>query len=245
MFTIGLTGDTLKNLGPLGSDLLDSLDEEERALIVPALDAVHLKSGYIIQEPGSIVRHSYFPRNDALVAFLIPMEDGETMECAMVGREGVVGGVMGPGHLPAYARSCVHNGGDFFRISVSAMQEIRARSRPIDDLLQRYADYMVAQLFQSIVCNARHSIEQRAARWLCAAVSRTGSMEVMLTQAQLGGFLGVGRSYLTRILARFKAQGVLETRRGAILVQQPRKLRAMSCDCGSLIAAHFELVMPH
>ncbi len=244
MFTIGQNGkETLKNPSLPGSDLLDALDDEARALIAPDLEALYLKSGHIIQEPGSIVRHSYFPRNDALVAFLIPMEDGETMECAMVGREGVVGGVIGPGHLPAYARSCVHNGGDFFRISVAKLAEVRARSRTIDDLLNRYSDYIVAQLFQSIVCNARHSIEQRAARWLCAAVSRTGSMDVMLTQAQLGGFLGVGRSYLTRILARFKAQGILATRRGAIIVRQPARLHAMSCDCGGLIAEHFKLVM--
>jgi len=212
-------------------------------MIAPHLDELHLKSGHIIHEPGAIVSHAYFPRHDAIVAYLIPMADGESIEISMTGREGVVGGIVSHGHLPAFARCCVHHGGDFFRLPVTMLEELKGRSPPIRSLFTRYADYMVAQLFQSIACNARHSIEQRAARWLCSAVSRTGAFEVALTQAQLGGFLGVGRSYVTRVLARLKAQGIVATKRGAIIVHKPRQLRALSCDCSSIVADHFNQVM--
>jgi CRP-like cAMP-binding protein len=233
----------VKNISLLGSDLLGTLKDEDRALIAPHLDELHLKSGHIIHEPGVIVQHAYFPRHNAMVAYLVPMADGESIEISMTGREGAVGGIVSHGQLPAFARCCVHYGGDFFRITVSALEEVKGRSRAIETLLTRYADCMVAQLFQSIACNARHTIEQRAARWLCASVYRTGSLEVTLTQAQLGGFLGVGRSYVTRIIARLKDEGIVTTRRGGIIVQKPRKLRALSCDCSSLIADHFSLVM--
>ena len=36
---------------------------------------------------------------------------------------------------------------------------------------------------------------------------------------------------------------LVTTRRGGIIVQKPRKLRGLSCDCSSLIADHFSHVM--
>jgi CRP-like cAMP-binding protein len=233
----------VKNVTLLGSELLGMLGDDDRALVMPHLEELRLGSGRIILEPGGLVDHAYFPRHDALVAFLIPMADGETIEVGMTGREGAVGGIVSHGKLPAYSRCCVHHGGDFFRIPVDKLEELKSRSRQVDALFNRYADFMVAQLFQSIACNARHSVEQRAARWLCSAVSRTGRFEVALTQAQLGGFLGVGRPYVTRVVARLKQEGILDTRRGAIIVLKPRKLHALSCDCSSLVADHYSLVM--
>lgn len=233
----------MKNVSLLGSELLGMLDEDDRAAITLHLEEVRLKTGHIIHEPGTLVQHAYFPRYDALVAYLIPMADGETVELVMTGREGVVGGIVSEGDLPAYSRCCVHHGGDFLRIPLTALEQLKTKSPRINGLFARYADYLVAQLFQSIACNARHSVEQRTARWLCTAVSRTGQLEVMLTQAQLGGFLGVGRPYVTRIVARLKQQGIVETRRGAIVVMKPSKLHALSCECGGLIADHYNQLM--
>ena len=180
----------VKNMTQFGNDLLDMLSEDDRDALSPLLEEVHLRTGYIIAEPGNIIRFSYFPRHDSLVAYLIPMPDGETVECSMIGREGAVGSIVSRSALPAYARCCVHHGGDFFRISVNALEGARGRSPGLNNLLSRQADCLIAQLFQSIACNARHSIEQRTARWLCAAMNHIGSKEVPLTQAQLGGFLG-------------------------------------------------------
>ena len=42
-----------------------------------------------------------------------------------------------------------------------------------------------------------------------------------LTHEQLATLLGVGRSYASRVIQTFKAEGVLETRRGSILVRNP------------------------
>ena len=74
---------------------------------------------------------------------------------------------------------------------------------------------MLAQVFQSTACNAIHSIEQRTAKWIISAMERTdGDNTVPLTHEQLATLLGVGRSYTSRVIQAFKAEGVLETRRG-------------------------------
>ena len=69
---------------------------------------------------------------------------------------------------------------------------------------------MLAQIFQSTACNAIHSIEQRTAKWIISAMERTdGDNSVPLTHEQLSTLLGVGRSYTSRVIQTFKAEGVL------------------------------------
>lgn len=233
----------MDNGGYEGSNLLAALRASDREVILPFLQPVTLDEGHVIYEPGDTVQHAYFPRHSALAAFLILMDDGEAIESAMVGREGAVGGIVSNGQLPAFARCCVMHGGEFFRVPTKALDLVKQQSPHMSHLFARYADCLVAQIFQSAACNARHSIEQRAAKWLTAALDRTGGDDISLTQAQLGSLLGVGRSYVTRIVARIKAEGIISTRRGGIRVHHRDRLIAMSCDCNRLVAQHFDQVL--
>jgi CRP-like cAMP-binding protein len=102
---------------------------------------------------------------------------------------------------------------------------------------------MMSQMFQSTACNAIHSIEQRTAKWIISAMERTNGDVVPLTHEQLATLLGVGRSYASRVIQVFKAEGVLETRRGSILVRNPDALRTRSCLCNESVKNHFEEVL--
>ena len=66
---------------------------------------------------------------------------------------------------------------------------------------------------------------------------------VPLTHEQLATLLGVGRSYTSRVIQIFKAEGMLETRRGSILVRNPDALRIRSCLCNEAVKNHFEEVL--
>ena len=114
---------------------------------------------------------------------------------------------------------------------------------PIDHLFARYADCLMAQVFQSTACNASHGIEQRAAKWLLAAVDRTGDEALSLTQEQLAGLLGVGRSYVNRLLQKLRGDGVLELRRSMVIVKDGAALRRLSCECNASLRRHFQLVL--
>jgi DNA-binding FadR family transcriptional regulator len=108
----------------------------------------------------------------------------------------------------------------------------------------RYADCLLAQMFQSTACNAAHSIEQRTAKWIISAMERTnGDNVVPLTHEQLATLLGVGRSYASRVIQIFKAEGVLETRRGSILVRNREALQKRACLCNENVKNHFEEVL--
>jgi DNA-binding FadR family transcriptional regulator len=66
---------------------------------------------------------------------------------------------------------------------------------------------------------------------------------VPLTHEQLAAMLGVGRSYVSRVIQTFKAEGVLETRRGSILVRDREALRIRACLCNESVKNHFEEVL--
>jgi transposase len=55
--------------------------------------------------------------------------------------------------------------------------------------------------------------------------------------------LGVGRSYVSRVIQKYKAEGVLETGRGSLRVVNGRKLKACSCRCNDSVKMHFDVVL--
>jgi hypothetical protein len=50
-------------------------------------------------------------------------------------------------------------------------------------------------------------------------------------------------SYASRVVQKFKAEGLVETRRKAFLVRNVEGLRAKACLCDAVSKRHFEQVM--
>jgi hypothetical protein len=225
------------------NNLLRRLNAEDYALLEPHLERCITASDELLYDPGDDVETVHFPCGPTLVSFLVSNEDGRDVETILVGREGAVGGIVSQGYLPAYSRIVVKFGGPFVRLSVGRLEAAKLKSASLRDVFARYADCMLAQIFQSTACNALHSIEQRAAKWIISAMERTGEDLVPLTHEQFASMLGVGRSYASRVMQLFKAQGVLETRRGAILVRDRAALDAKSCHCNEQVKTHFEQVL--
>lgn len=228
---------------PIGNNLLRALRADDWQVLRPMLEEWNAPTGAVMHSPGDTVRFVYFPRWTSLISYLVVLNDGRAIETALVGREGAVGGVVSQGRLPAYARAEVQQGGAFFRIDLHRLEEAKGRSMTLRYLFARYADCLMAQVFQSVACNAAHSIEQRTAKWLLAAIARSGAHDVALTQEQLAAMLGVGRSYLSRVIHDLKHRRIIETRRGLISVTDMNGLRALACECNGAVARHFDEVL--
>jgi CRP-like cAMP-binding protein len=227
----------------LGNNLLRSLRSEDLALLQPSLQEWSAEAGTVLYEPGDKVEFVYFPCGQSLISFVVVLDDGRAIETALIGREGAAGGVVSQGHLPAYARAVVHFPGLFLRIPVTELENAKINSLSLRNLFARYADCVIAQVFQSVACNAAHTIEQRTVKWLLAAIDRTGGDEIPLTQDQLASMMGVGRSYVSRVIQSLKGQGVLETRRGGVRVPDLKRLGKLSCSCNSTLRRHFDQVL--
>ena len=226
------------------NNLLRRLSVADYALIAPYLATEEAAANELLYNPGDDVQVVHFPCGPSLATFVVSNEDGRDVETILVGREGAVGGIVSEGFLPAYTRICVKFGGPFARLNVAKLEAAKSRSKTLHNIFARYADCMLAQIFQSTACNAVHSIEQRTAKWILAAMERTeGNSVVPLTHEQLSTLLGVGRSYASRVIQSFKAEGVLETRRGSILVRNPDGLRLRACLCNEAVKMHFDEVL--
>ena len=226
------------------NNLLRRLSAADFALIAPHLVREEAGPSDLLYNPGDDVEIVHFPCGPSLATYLVANEDGRDVETILVGREGAVGGIVSQGYLPAYTRIMVKFGGPFARLHVGKLDAAKARSASLSNVFSRYADCMLAQIFQSTACNAIHSIEQRTAKWIISAMERTDGAEVVpLTHEQLATLLGVGRSYTSRVMQTFKAEGILETRRGSILVHNREALRIRACLCNELVKTHFEEVL--
>jgi len=226
------------------NNLLRRLSSNDYSLVAPHLTGENPESNSLLYNPGDDVDTVHFPCDGSLASYLVANEDGRDVETILVGREGAVGGIVSLGYLPAYTRITVKFGGPFVRLPVGRLDAAKTASASLRNVFARYADCMLAQMFQSTACNAIHTIEQRTAKWILSAMERTNGEDVVpLTHEQLATLLGVGRSYASRVIQTFKAEGVLETRRGSILVRNREALQRRACLCNENVKNHFEEVL--
>ncbi|MEZ5923272.1 MAG: Crp/Fnr family transcriptional regulator [Hyphomicrobiaceae bacterium] len=225
------------------NNLLKCLRDEDFALIESKIEPADISTGSVLYNPGDHVAWAYFPCGPTLVSYLVTNIDGQDVETVLVGREGAVGGIVSSGHLPAYCLISAKVGGPCVCIPIEAIRSAKSSSPTFKRLFTRYADCLMAQMFQATACNALHSIEQRTAKWILAARDRTGRDDIALTQQELATLLGVGRSYVSRVLQKLKHDGLIEIARGNHRVIKVNALRGRSCRCNDSVKSHFDVVL--
>jgi hypothetical protein len=148
------------------NNLLRRLNAGDFALIAPHLVPDEAEASELLYNPGDdVVDTVHFPCGPSLASYLVANEDGRDVETILVGREGAVGGIVSLGYLPAFTRITVKFGGPFARLPVGKLDAAKTTSVSLRNVFARYADCLLAQMFQSTACNAIHSIEQRTAKW--------------------------------------------------------------------------------
>ncbi|WP_455985315.1 Crp/Fnr family transcriptional regulator [Methylorubrum extorquens] len=234
----------LQSADPFGRNLLlRSLAAAERRLVASHLEEVRLRTGDVLFESGDDVTHVTFPLDGTVATLLVPLREGRTIETATVGHEGAIGGVVSQGFLPAFNRAVVQIGGAALRVSAARLQTAKQASPVLRNALTRYSDCLLAQVLQSVACNAVHPIEQRSAKWLLTLHDRLGTDTLPVTQELLADMLGVRRTYLSGVLSRLQRQGLIQVSRGRITISNRKALQQAACECHSRVRNHYTEVL--
>ena len=225
-----------------GNRLLATFSSDARALIEPFGTLVELETGDVVFDRGSEVSAALFPIGPTMISMAVVLADGRTVEAALIGRRGAVGGIVSCGQAPAFARADVLVGGSAFRVPMEALENAKDRSPFVANLFCRFSDYLLALVMQSVACNAFHSITERTVRWLLHAQDRTGD-RIELTQQGLAGLLGVQRTTVNAVLQALEQDGLISTGRGVIRVTDRAGLMRRSCECYQRLEDHFDAVI--
>jgi CRP-like cAMP-binding protein len=229
----------------LGNRLLAAVPGRDVVGFLDHFEQVALPPRSVLFDAGEEVTHVHFPAAGTVLSLVGSMSDGRTVELALIGCEGALGGVISAGrHLPATSRAVTQVGGAALRIEAGRLDDAK-QSRPgLQDLLARFSDALLGQILQSVACNALHSVDERACRRLLEIQDRSGTDELPITQEHFAEVLGVQRTTVTRIVADLAATGAIEARRGRIHIASRHKLQAGACECWGAVRQHFEAVAP-
>lgn len=225
-----------------GNRLLSTFSREARALLEPFGETIELKTGDVVLNRGEQVRSSIFPIATTMISMTVELSSGRTAEVASIGREGAVGGIVSCGHAPAFSKAEVLVPGPAYRVPMDALEDAKSRSSFIANLFCRFSDYLLAEVMQSVVCNAYHSIPERAARWLLHAQDRAGD-RIELTQEAFAGLLGVQRTTVNAVIRELADEGLIATGRGNVRVTDRAGLKRRSCECYQRLQEHFDAVI--
>ncbi|WP_376089100.1 Crp/Fnr family transcriptional regulator [Roseomonas sp. CCTCC AB2023176] len=228
----------------MGNRLLASLRPLDRALLEPYLEPVLLTKGQVLFAPGDDVRTTHFPSITTMASLVIGTNDGRAAEAATIGREGAIGGIISSGHKPAFAQAEVVLPGPALAIDIGRLEEAKERSPSIRDLFARYADALLAQVMQSVACNALHPLHARCCRWLLTTQDRSDSPDIALTQEVLAEMLGVQRTTVSTVVGALRDRGLIRYARGQVTILDRPRLEAAACECYGAVRSHFERVLP-
>jgi DNA-binding MarR family transcriptional regulator len=225
-----------------GNRLLSTFNAEARAVIEPFGAMEQLEPGDVVLRRGKQVSSSLFPVGPTTISMSVQLSGGRSVEVASVGRDGAVGGIVSCGHALAFSRATVLVGGPALRVPMEALDDAKNRSSFIANLFCRFSDYLLAQVMQSVACNAHHSIPERAARWLLHAQDRAGD-RIELTQEAFAGLLGVQRTTVNAVIRSLQDEGLVETGRGRVHVTDRAGLKRRACECYQILEDHFGAVI--
>lgn len=223
--------------------LLAALEPADFAAIEPHLEIVDLPKGVVLYEAGERIRYTYFP-HDAIVSLVEVMEDGRVAEVALFGREGLAGLLSAFVSGEALGRYVVLISGTASRIPIEQMGRVLVLRSRLRRMVAAFNEALLAQTFHTMACNTLHPVEARCCRWLLSIHDRMDQDILPLTHETLAEMLGVQRSTVSTVLRALQTTGLIEQRRGGIVVADRAALEQATCECYRKIRLRVEKVLP-
>ena len=215
--------------GTQQNELLRALGRDDLERLFPHLELMPLERGDYLYDCGASIEYAWFPTN-AIVSLHYVMEDGATTEIGVVGREGVLGVALYPNQR-ATCSAVVQAAGYGYRLKSEALRALFNEGGAFAQMLMRYSYARFAQLAQNVVGTRHSTLEQKLSRWLLERLDRSLNSELKVTQETMATMLGVRRESITLAAGKLQAEGVIQYRRGTVVVLDRAGLEACAGAC--------------
>jgi CRP-like cAMP-binding protein len=226
-----------------GNRLLATLDSEDFMWLESQLERVDLPKGKVLAEEGEVLRDTYFPHG-SVVSLVRGMGDGRVAEVATFGREGLVSLSFDGIPLRSFGRYLVQIPGAASRIPTARLKQASNARPGIRDMMLRYTETLMVLTLQSASCNAAHSVEARACRWIVATCDRVGRDNIPLTHELLAFMLGVQRSSVSAVIHALQSRGLIRQGRGHITIVDRPRLQQTACECYGILRGKYQQLLP-
>jgi CRP/FNR family transcriptional regulator len=205
---------------------LGSLTLEVIAGLSADASRLRVEAGSVVHRQGTTTLHVEVVVS-GLVRVYVTAPDGRTMSVRYCRRGALIGVVSlfaSPFSLPATIQAVTDSDLLALRVSVvrsAAEHDVRVARALLDELSERVLSF-VAEIPSGFA-----SVRERVARHLLDLASegqRGSGLEATIGQQALAEAVGSVREVVVRVLREFRAEGVLRTGRGGIVILDPERL---------------------
>jgi CRP-like cAMP-binding protein len=212
-----------------GNRLLDSLTGDDRTVLMRRALRNPIELGKVRRHAGDPIDSVFFPVSGTIS--LIVERDGDEVETATVGREGVadiyaaVGSGIAPTQLLGQAT------GESIDVDIDTVRTMHHNSRVFRDVMQSAVEALFAQTNISLACLAVHHVTERTARWLLETHDRVDDDTFEMRQEFLARMLAVQRPTVSIAAGTLQDAGLISYSRGMMTIIDREGLEEASCSC--------------
>lgn len=200
-------------------------------------EVIATQLGEQLSPADEIPRHVFFPHHGSLTSIVRSTADGAMVEACVVGSEGVLSVEVVISEPAATGNSIiVQTKGDMTRISVKKARQFFAEDAGFRDRVLAFATNYIHQITQNSVCNRKHEIEPRLAKWLLAVRDRVERDELNLTHEFLSHMLGIHRPGVSIAVNALEVDGLVKHGRNRIMIVDREGLLARACECYAIVS---------
>ena len=213
-----------------GNLLLSQLAVHERNAIHRAADAISVSAGESLLRASTQSAYVFFPTT-SVVCVQRTLRDGNCMEMAVIGSEGIVGLDVFMGSRMQLDDAIVQSSGCAYRVPA---EELRRQLQPGGGLaraLLRFTYALFTQVAQNAVCIRFHAPEARLARWLMLISDRTASLQLRVDSRATAAMLVVPPLQASAAVERLRDRGAIAIQSDAIRIVSREALEVTACEC--------------
>jgi CRP-like cAMP-binding protein len=192
-----------------------------------------------IEFPGKPIDHLIFVE-EGMASMTTTFQDGSQVEVGMFGYESIIGVSALMGTKRSLNRVYTQIEGSGYSTAVELATKEFKLGGLFQTLALRYVQAQFLQAAQSAGCNAKHTVDQRLARWLLICADRAHKQDFLMSQEYLADMLGSTRPTVSYAAGILKQEGLIDYSRGRMHILDTPGLENKSCECYLIIKNYLD-----